>query len=78
MTFARALDARLAELNEDYQVHRAGDFGMAPPRIQAPAAGTFAAWMKRRGKIGGQNKVPRVITDDDLFRDLRSFAERRR
>lgn len=76
--FAQALDGRLAALNEDYRVHRAGDFGMAPPRILAPAPGTFAEWMKRRGKLGGQNKVPRVITNDDLFRDLRSFAEQRR
>ncbi|HSO41431.1 MAG TPA: GH3 auxin-responsive promoter family protein [Rhodospirillales bacterium] len=74
--FAAALDARLSALNEDYGVHRAGDFGMAPPRIVAVAPGTFAAWMQSRGKLGGQNKVPRVITDDALFRALRSFVDR--
>ena len=74
--FAASLDARLSALNEDYAVHRAGDFGMAPPRIIAAAPGSFAAWMRSRGKLGGQNKVPRVITDDALFRALRSFVDR--
>lgn len=74
--FAARLDARLAALNEDYAVHRAGDFGMAPPRVTAVPPGTFAAWMQSRGKLGGQNKVPRVITDDALFRALLSFVRR--
>jgi len=30
--------------------------------------------MKKRGKLGGQNKVPRIINDADLFADLRAFA----
>lgn len=74
--FARAIDARLAEINEDYRVHRAGDYGMAPPQVWALRAGAFAAWMKTRGRLGGQNKVPRVITDETLFRDLRLFVTR--
>ncbi len=74
--FATALDARLSDLNEDYRVHRASDYGMAPPRIRALPSGDFAAWMKTRGRLGGQNKVPRVITDEALFRDLRSFVSR--
>lgn len=74
--FAASLDARLAALNEDYAVHRAGDFGMAPPKVVAARPGAFAAWMQSRGKLGGQNKVPRVITDDALFLALRSFVER--
>ena len=36
--------------------------------------GGFAAWMKQRGKLGGQNKVPRIVTSDALFADLRAFA----
>ena len=49
---------------------------MAPPRILAAAPGSFADWMRSRGKLGGQNKVPRVITDDALFSGLRSFVAR--
>jgi hypothetical protein len=72
--FAGRLDAHLAAENEDYAVHRERDFGMGPPVVHAVATGTFAAWMKRRGRLGGQNKVPRVVTDDALFTDLRRFA----
>ena len=31
-------------------------------------------WMRRRGKLGGQHKVPRVINDEHLFADLRGFV----
>ncbi len=72
--FARAVDAHLADANPDYRDHRAGGFGMAPPRVQAVPPGTFAAWMHARGRLGGQNKVPRIITDGELFASLRAAA----
>ena len=72
--FAKVLDRTLAELNEDYRAHRSNDFGMRPPTIHPVTPGTFAGWMKRRGKLGGQNKVPRIITDPLLLDDLKAFA----
>jgi hypothetical protein len=72
--FARVLDETLCRLNVDYRDHRAGGFAMRAPAIHPVPPGTFAAWMKRRGKLGGQNKVPRVINDQALFDDLKSFA----
>lgn len=72
--FASRLDQRLAAENEDYAVHRAGNFGMRAPVVFPVAAGTFAAWMKSRGKLGGQHKVPRVINDAELFANLQSFV----
>ena len=69
------LDAVLCRLNEDYDAHRAGGFGLDAPQVTALAPGGFAEWMKNRGKLGGQNKVPRVITDQALFDGLRAFAE---
>jgi hypothetical protein len=75
--FARRLDQALAAANADYKERRAGDFGLQPPRAQAVKPGTFAAWMKRRGRLGGQHKVPRVINDAKLFTNLREFAAKR-
>ncbi|HYN38396.1 MAG TPA: GH3 auxin-responsive promoter family protein [Rhodospirillales bacterium] len=72
--FAAVLDATLAELNDDYRVHRSKGFGMRPPVVHPAPPGTFAGWMKRRGKLGGQNKVPRVIADPALLDDLKAFA----
>ena len=68
--FSDALDADLAAGNEDYAAHRSGGFGLRAPEIRAAPRGFFAAWMKRRGKLGGQNKVPRVINDVALFDGL--------
>jgi hypothetical protein len=75
-TFARRLDEMLCGGNQDYYAHRSGDFGMAAPRVAAVAPGSFAAWLKVQGRIGGQNKVPRVLSDPAIFRSLREFLER--
>ena len=72
--FAVALDARLCALNADYKQYRAGDYGLQAPTIEAVAPGSFAAWMKSRGKLGGQHKVPRIINNAELFASLREFA----
>ncbi|HWA42024.1 MAG TPA: GH3 auxin-responsive promoter family protein [Hypericibacter adhaerens] len=72
--FASKLDAGLAMLNDDYRTHRAGGTGMGAPLIEAVPAGFFADWMKSRGRLGGQNKVPRVINDAGLFAELRRVA----
>ena len=68
--FAATLDATLARLNADYADHRRGGYGMLPPQVRLAPPGAFAAWMARRGKLGGQNKVPRVINDPALLTDL--------
>ncbi|WKZ57954.1 MAG: GH3 auxin-responsive promoter family protein [Bdellovibrionota bacterium] len=72
--FSKLVDQRLRQRNEDYDAHRADGFGLNPPRILAARPGTFVAWMKARGKLGGQNKVPRILTDQDTFKDLQHFA----
>ena len=72
--FAEVLDKHLTETNEDYAAHRAEGFGLNPPRVHVVRPGTFAAWMKQRGQLGGQHKVPRVINDQALFSNLKSFA----
>ena len=68
--FAAALDAALSAINKDYDTHRSGGFGLRAPALHAAPPGFFAAWMKRRGKLGGQNKVPRVINDAALLDGL--------
>jgi hypothetical protein len=76
--FAAKLDAALSETNEDYASHRSGGFGLDAPQVIEIAPGSFAEWMKRRGRLGGQNKVPRIMNDADLLADLRGFAETRK
>ena len=69
-----AIDSTLSELNLDYKAHRSGGFGMDSPIIEQIPPGGFAAWMKARGKLGGQNKTPRVISDPELLESLRKYT----
>lgn len=74
--FARTLDRTLCERNADYREHRHADVGMAPPEVLPVPPGTFAAWMKLHGRLGGQHKVPRVIHDPEIWADLERFCRR--
>jgi hypothetical protein len=73
--FSRVIDETLSKLNEDYEAHRADGFGLRAPEILSVPQGTFEGWMKSRGKHGGQNKVPRIINDQELFDGLVKLAQ---
>ncbi|MBN8898325.1 MAG: hypothetical protein J0H35_09090, partial [Rhodospirillales bacterium] len=66
----QALDSALAAENADYRDHRPG---MRAPELWRVGCGGFAAWMRARGKEGGQNKVPRVLTTAALRESLETF-----
>ncbi|GAB5467804.1 MAG: GH3 auxin-responsive promoter family protein [Rhodospirillales bacterium] len=68
--FASLIDETLCRINDDYRDHRDGDLQMKAPEVLAAPPGTFFAWMKARGRLGGQNKVPRVIADPELLESL--------
>jgi hypothetical protein len=70
--FARAIDEAIISGNEDYTAHRSGGYGMTAPVVQPVARGFFYEWMKARGRLGGQNKVPRVLTPE-LHADFVTF-----
>ena len=61
--FAEVLDNALKSLNSDYEAKRYKDMTLSIPQIIALPKGTFYEWMKKRGKLGGQNKVPRLYND---------------
>jgi hypothetical protein len=71
--FAQELDATLCRLNEDYQAHRAGDLTMRPPEVRPVRRGGFADWLRARGKLGGQHKVPRMDNSGTLTQELSEF-----
>ena len=75
-SFKLAFDKKLCERNDDYKAHRAEGYGLDLPEILVAEEGTFKQWMKKRGKLGGQNKVPRIINDPELLQDLLAFAKK--
>lgn len=66
--FCQLLDDRLREINSDYDAKRYKDMALGFPVIHNVPDGTFYRWMKDRGRLGGQNKVPR-LSNDRIFID---------
>ncbi len=72
--FAWALDEALRALNTDYRTKRAGDIGMASPRVTPVASGTFHRWLQGRGQLGDQHKVPRASNQRDVLEAVLAAA----
>ena len=68
--FKRALDEKLREINSDYDAKRYKDMALKPPIVHSVVEGTFYRWMKKRGKLGGQNKVPRLSNSREHLDDI--------
>lgn len=68
--FIDTMDTTMRALNSDYDAKRRGDMALRRPVVHAVEPGTFHAWMRQRGKLGGQNKVPRLSNDRGLIDSL--------
>ncbi|HEY9488697.1 MAG TPA: GH3 auxin-responsive promoter family protein, partial [Chryseosolibacter sp.] len=68
--FTRILDQTLREINSDYDAKRQHDLALILPKINSVRHGTFYDWMKKRGKLGGQNKVPRLFNTREYVDDI--------
>lgn len=58
--FAHALDQKLQELNSDYEAKRAHDITLQHLEVVEARPGLFNEWLKMKGKLGGQHKIPRL------------------
>ncbi len=61
--FTTLLDKKLQEVNSDYEAKRYKNLTLDSPLVTILPPGTFIQWMKKRGKLGGQNKIPRLSND---------------
>jgi hypothetical protein len=68
--FTEVLDMTMRSLNSDYDAKRKGDMALQRPIVHHVPHGTFHAWMRSRGKLGGQNKVPRLSNDRTYLEPL--------
>ncbi len=73
--FKQILDEKLREINSDYDAKRQKDIALKAPIIHVAQKDTFYRWMKQRGKLGGQNKVPRLANDREYLDQLLKFIE---
>ena len=61
--FARELDKNLRMLNSDYDAKRYKDIALCSLKLNVVKKGTFTGWLKHKGKLGGQSKIPRLLND---------------
>lgn len=72
--FTADLDHALKALNSDYEAKRTGDLSMGIPLVRMVPEGTFYNWLKTKGKLGGQNKVPRLANNRDFLDKIVEMA----
>jgi hypothetical protein len=72
--FCMELDKTLREINSDYDAKRYKDIALRPPLIQAVRKGTFSRWLRSKGKLGGQHKVPRLSNDRIYLEEILEFT----
>ena len=68
--FISVLDAALKTLNSDYEAKRHKSITLDCPKLVCAPRGLFYKWMKQRGKMGGQNKIPRLSNDRKYLDEL--------
>lgn len=69
-TFKRILDETIRRVNSDYDAKRYKDMALLEPKIHFVQSGTFYNWMSKRGKLGGQHKVPRLSNSREYLDDI--------
>ena len=74
--FADILDRRLQELNSDYEAKRYKDITLQHLEIIPAREGLFNDWLKAKGKLGGQHKVPRLSNSREHLEELLTLNER--
>lgn len=68
--FVKLLDAKLQEINSDYEAKRFKDITLQLPEVVVARKGLFNDWLKSKGKLGGQHKVPRLSNNREIIEQL--------
>lgn len=68
--FVRELDATLQQVNSDYEAKRYKDIALSLPIIHPLPQGSFNKWLQKKGKLGGQNKVPRLSNERKYLEEV--------
>ncbi len=74
--FNRLLDEHLREINSDYDAKRHKGLALVEPIIHHVPRGIFEKWMRKRGKLGGQHKVPRLSNSREYLDEILGMIEK--
>lgn len=61
--FAQELDLTLQKINSDYEAKRYNNMTLNQLKLNSAKENLFFNWLEKQGKLGGQNKIPRLSND---------------
>lgn len=73
--FTTDLDLALQNINTDYKAKRQDDIALQELILHVAKQGTFESWMEKRGKLGAQNKVPRLSNTRKYLDEIFEFIK---
>ena len=73
--FIQTLDGKLRSVNSDYDAKRYKDLALQIPIVHPVPQGTFYNWMKKKNKLGGQYKVPRLSNSREYVDEILNMLE---
>lgn len=74
--FVDAMDAALQKINSDYEAKRHKDIALRRPIVHVMPRGGFNQWLKDKGKLGGQHKVPRLSNERKWLEEMLPYTRR--
>ncbi len=70
--FIYVFDEALKSVNSDYEAKRFNSYTLGMPIIHCLEKGTFHKWLQKKGKLGGQHKVPRLSNNREYVDEILS------
>lgn len=74
--FTTRLDAELQKVNSDYEAKRQKDIALRMPIVHRMPLHGFNTWLKDKGKLGGQHKVPRLSNERKYLEEIMPYTQR--
>lgn len=68
--FSSLLDEALQEENSDYEAKRYKNMTLHSLKVRKAKKGLFYEWLSKKGKLGGQHKVPRLSNSREILEEL--------
>lgn len=68
--FTIELDAALKNCNSDYEAKRHKNIALRLPIVRSLQKGIFNEWLRSKGKLGGQHKVPRLSNERTTLEEI--------
>lgn len=73
--FSTILDRSLQAINSDYEAKRKKNITLQPLEVIEAKEGLFDNWLKSKGKLGGQHKIPRLSNSREYIEQLLKMNE---